>query len=332
MAKTSMSQRVLFPEGKQKKFFETVLKKICVNEIAKLCNVSERTIRDWRRERFSTNLASISTLCDKLKISIPRHIETRSRYWYSKKGASKGGRARFEKYGQVGGDTEYRKKKWFEWWEREGQHKKHPLLLPKSIKKPTRSDALAEFVGIMLGDGGISNYQIVVTLHAFDDREYGDFVTKLIAQLFEVPVRMRRSKRDKAIDYIVSRVELVRFCTEAIGLKKGNKIKQQIDIPEWIKRNDMHSVACLRGLVDTDGCVFTHRYKVGGKVYSYKKLLFTSRSEPLRLSVFHILRNLGINTRLDKGCDVHIDSVNDVKRYFQLVGSHNPKHLKRYGN
>jgi len=38
--------------------------------------------------------------------------------------------------------------------------------------------------------------------------------------------------------------------------------------------------------MDTDGCVFTHRYKSKGKWYSYKKLYFTSLSKPLLNSFF----------------------------------------------
>ena len=38
----------------------------------------------------------------------------------------------------------------------------------------------------------------------------------------------------------------------------------------------------------------------------------------------------GMNPRLSQDKDVRLDNVKDMQKYFQSVGSHNPKHLKRY--
>jgi hypothetical protein len=103
-----------------------------------------------------------------------------------------------------------------------------------------------------------------------------------------------------------------------------------MDIPDWIKNNEQYSIACVRGLVDTDGCVFIHRYKVNGKIYVYKKLAFTSYSDPLLCSVFAILKKNGLNPRLAQRRDVRLDSVNDMKKYFKIFSSHNLKILKQY--
>ena len=329
MTEQHTSKRASFPVGEQKQFLDAVLEKISLQEAAKICGLSERTIRDWRREKFSMDSDAFDILSRKTKMLFPTNVELKERYWYTTKGGHAGGKAIVAKYGRVGGEPENRKKKWFEWWAREGQYKPNSILVSKKIREPAYSEKLAELVGILLGDGGISDYQVTVTLHAVDDKEYGDFVTTLIKELFEVPVGIHRSKRAAVFNYVVSRTGLVLFL-EKIGLKRGNKVKHQVDIPDWIKRNREYSIACVRGLVDTDGCVFTHRYKVKGKPYAYKKLLFTSRSEPLRQSVFSILQNLGIRVRLDNGYDARIDSKEHMEKYFQIVGSHNPKHLKRY--
>ena len=330
MAEKINSKRVVFLKGKQRSFIDKILSKISIEEAAKFCNLSERTIRDWRREKFLMGYKALRILCDKSHLSLPRDVKLKNRYWYVKKGASMGGKALIRKYGKVLSDPERRKKKWYEWWEKEGKYKSHTIFnLPKPIKKPNFSKKLAEFVGIVLGDGGISQYQVTITLHAIDDRAYGNFVVKLIQELFKIPIGIYPSGRDAVIDYVVSRIELVRFL-EKIGLKQGNKVKQQVDIPEWIKRNKEYRIACVRGLVDTDGSVFIHRYKVKGKEYAYKKLLFTSHSELLRQSVFKILSGLGTRVRLDNGHNVCIDSKVDVAKYFEIIGSHNPKHLNRY--
>ena len=323
--------RVLFKKGKQKKFLDKILSKISINEAAEVCSLSERTIRDWRREKFLPQDRALRKLCQKTGISFPSNIELKDDYWYTVNGSSAGGFAVYKKYGRIGGDPEYRKKKWYEWWEQKGKYKHHPIInTALSIKKPRKSEQLAEFIGIVMGDGGITKRQITITLHSKDDKEYGKFVVALIKKLFDVPVGTYYYKVYHAINFIISRSELVKFCTEELGLKIGNKVKQQIDIPDWIKRNKQYAIACVRGLVDTDGSVFTHRYKVNGKWYKYKKLAFTSYSEPLRQSVFNILKENGLNPRLAQKRDVRLDSIKDMQTYFQLIGFHNSKHLKRY--
>ncbi|OGZ21702.1 MAG: hypothetical protein A3D46_00400 [Candidatus Nealsonbacteria bacterium RIFCSPHIGHO2_02_FULL_43_13] len=330
MAESFIYKRVVFSKGQQKCFLDRVIKKFSFDRVSLICSCSQRTIRDWRREKFLMDLSALNKICKALKTHLPANIELRDRYWYTIKGCSAGGNAVWKKYGRIGNDPEYRKRQWRKWWESEGQYHTSIINTPLSIKKPQKSQDLAEFVGIVLGDGGISNYQLTVTLCSKDEEAYSEFVIKLVKKLFDVPVAVLRREKCSTIDLIISRVNLVRFCVKRLGLKKGNKIKQQVDIPNWIKRNKKFSIACVRGLVDTDGSIFRHSYRVGGKMYSYKKISFTSRSEPLRKSVFVILRSLGLNARLTQSYDVRIDSIRDVKKYFKIFNSHNQKHLIRY--
>ncbi|MBI2038300.1 MAG: hypothetical protein HYT19_00045 [Candidatus Nealsonbacteria bacterium] len=331
MAVKLISKRAIFPMGEQKKFINSMIAKISIQKMAKICKISERTMRDWHREKFSVDLIALRKLCKHTNTQLPRNIEIKNRFWYAINNASAGGLAVFKKYGKIGGDPEHRKKKWHEWWEKKGKYKKHPVIgMTKSIKKPFFSKKLAEFVGIMLGDGSITKYQIVVTFCLRDEEKYSKFVANLIQKLFNAPIGIYYDKNAAAVDIIVSRIKLAKYCIDKIGLKSGNKIKNQVDIPDWIKKNEAYSIACVRGLVDTDGCVFTHKYKSNGKYYSYKKILFTSLSRPLRQSVFNILKNSGFNPRLAKQGDVCLDSSKDVQKYFQLFGFHNQKHLDRF--
>lgn len=42
----------------------------------------------------------------------------------------------------------------------------------------------------------------------------------------------------------------------SFGLKRGDKITNQVRIPEWIKQDSDFSKRCIRGLIDSDGCVY----------------------------------------------------------------------------
>ncbi len=111
----------------------------------------------------------------------------------------------------------------------------------------------------------------------------------------------------------------------------GNKVQQQVDVPSWIKKKKSYSVACLRGLIDTDGGIIKHRYTVGGKKYCYKKLSFINSSIPLVLFVLKMLKQLGMSPRITRnGKESRLDSQADMKKYFHIIGSSNPKHLNRW--
>ncbi len=199
----------------------------------------------------------------------------------------------------------------------------------KETKLPPRSVELARFIGIMLGDGGIrSKYQFTVSFNYKTDREFAEYVARLIKRLFNVGYKIIREKDNLGADIIVSSVGVVDFLLKQ-GLKAGNKIKNQIDIPAWIKKNKDFSKASVCGLVDTDGSLYCHRYKVNNKWYEYLKLDFTSCSKPLLRSVYAILSDLGIKSSL-KGVHITVSAKSDVNRYLATVGSSNTKFLYRW--
>jgi len=332
MAKMLISKRAIFPEQKQRKFILGAKKKLNLtwNQLAKMLNISTRNLIDWKNEKFSISLDAVKIISKKINIKVPRDIQIREPFWYVTKGARKGGLAVYKKYGRIGGDPEKRKKKWYEWWKQEGRFKPHPIInVSLPIKKPKESENLAEFFGIIIGDGGISKYQLVITLHKIDDLEYSKFVNNLIKKLFGIVPDIYYRQSYSVINITISRIKLVKFCVK-MGLKIGNKIQQGIDIPKWIKNNNQYKIACLKGLIDTDGSVIIHKYKSRGKYYTYKKIGFTSRSPYLLKSVSTILNDLNIRHRFMKKYDIRIEAQKDVERYFKIVGTHNPKHLKRY--
>ena len=53
------------------------------------------------------------------------------------------------------------------------------FLLPKKLADLSAFLRTLVFIGIVLGDGGVSDYQVTVTLHAVDDKEYGNYVVNL---------------------------------------------------------------------------------------------------------------------------------------------------------
>jgi len=52
------------------------------------------------------------------------------------------------------------------------------------VKLPSKSKRLAEFIGICIGDGCASKYQISITLNSIADRNYAPYVLNLSQSLF----------------------------------------------------------------------------------------------------------------------------------------------------
>lgn len=334
MAESNIPDRVIFRNrGQQRQFLLEARDNLNTDweDLAHVVGVHPRTVRQWVREKNRMSFVAANIITNKSGVQLPAGV--RGKKWSDHLAAigSSGGVARYKKYGRVALDEEYRQAQWLAWWNSKGKYLPSPLHnTPLPIKQAKKSERLAEFVGIVLGDGGISRLQLVITLHRFDDFAYSQFVRELIHDLFGVRPGIHRDRQFLADDIVVSRIKLVNYCIEKLGLKMGNKVRQQVDIPDWIKQKQEYLIACVRGLVDTDGCVFSHRYKVKGKQYIYKKLSFTSQSLPLKLSVYDCFEQLGLHPRLAQESDVRLESKASMQRYFEIVGSHNPKHLKRY--
>ena len=296
------------------------------NDFAKLLKIHPRTLRDWSKGIRSMSCQSAKLLSSKTNIPIPADAKIILWNEHLKNISVLGGEASYKKTGGFGGNEEKRQKGWEKWWETKGKFQSRDILLPKKISFPKKSVKLAEFVGIMMGDGGVSKYHISITLNSKTDKKYSIFVCSLIKSLFGVKPKTHKRKDSLALDIVVNRIKITVFCKN-IGLKIGNKLKQDLDIPEWVNKNTQYQIACIRGLFDTDGTFFKHKYTVKGKKYSYGKIGFSSRSPKLIASVHRILNNLCINAKINyNNTEVKIESIEGVQKYINTIGTSNHKH------
>jgi hypothetical protein len=202
------------------------------------------------------------------------------------------------------------------------------FIIRKKINYPKKSSQLAEFVGIILGDGCLpGNHQLTITFNRITDYGYSKYVCALIKRLFSVNFYIRDRKDSNGADIVVSSSNLVDFLLKQ-GLIFGNKVKNQVDIPKWIKEKMEYRLACLRGLMDTDGGLYLHKYTSNGKIYNYFKLCFTNCSKPLLNFVFTSLKRLNYKAYKKANCVV-IYAIDEVRRYFEEIGSHNQKNLNK---
>ncbi|MCF7907211.1 LAGLIDADG family homing endonuclease [Patescibacteria group bacterium] len=257
-------------------------------------------------------------------------------FWSASRAARKGGLKVVERHGNPGTPkgrvrggliSQQRRKKYPEFYRK--------CNLKKDISRPGNSTELAEFIGIILGDGGIgSDYQVVVTVHKENGRQYIGFICSLIKNLFKLTPAvycLQSPKSKKVVRITISSSNLVDFLL-ARGLKKGNKVKNQVGVPIWIKKNKKFSKSCLRGLIDTDGCVYGHRHNSHGYNHYNIGLAFTNKSIPLLDFVYNTLEIYNFSPKKQGGSSVRLYRKHEVLRYYQEIGFSNSYHSKRLKN
>ncbi len=332
LEKVIFNRRVIFKPGQQTQFLLSAKEQLGINwsEFARQINAHPRVLNDWKREAYSLPKTTADIITALSGVKLPNGVQIKEPYWYASSSGRIGGEHTYKKYGRVGGEPEHRKEKWREWW-KENDHKNNlgQYSSEKEINLPAPSEQLAELVGIILGDGGMTERQVTITLDSETDAEYTPYVVTLFKDLFGIPPRIYQKKNARAANITVSRTALVSFL-KGMGLHTGNKVQQQIGIPSWIRANAAFSRACLRGLMDTDGCIFMERHLIKGKAYEYPRLRFVNRSKPLITGTYEILKNEGFSPKIRGESALTLETRTDVIRYFSHIGTRNPKHAARF--
>lgn len=196
----------------------------------------------------------------------------------------------------------------------------------KVVKLPEPSAELAEFFGIMMGDGGINNpWQANITLNSVADAVYGKYVCSAIKNLFDISPMVFKCKGRQATKILISSITLVDFLVEK-GLMRGDKLKQGLCIPNWILSKKDYRIACVRGLIDTDGCLYIHKHTVSGKPYKNIGLCFCSHSPALIAQVSAIFEEFGIIPHSsNRGRSIYLYKASVVARYLEIFGTSNDR-------
>ncbi len=199
--------------------------------------------------------------------------------------------------------------------------KKEHYRNKKPVTLPSPCSDLAEFMGIMLGDGHRTDGQLIVTINARDDYGYIAYVQTLIRKLFNRDTGVQYRRSHNTADVYFGSVELVSYLA-TLGLTAKNKVKEQIDVPHWIQRNRSYGRRFIRGFFDTDGSI----YKMSNK--RAVQMSFSNRSKPLLDSVRIMLLELSYHP--SRATHVfYLSRKEDLQRYVSVIGFGNPKHSQR---
>jgi len=346
--------RAIIEKGEQARFLRAVKEKLGLTwrEVAELCRVSEPTIRDWVGERYNMSYEALLGLHRLSGVSLPSHIEVISEeerlHRAGKKtcellggnfGTPEGRRKGGERHNELYGCTltsEARAKGTQEQWRRRREHPeryrpafggKHDSTR-KEILTPQFSPLLAEMVGILLGDGSIKDTLVEVGLNKANEVEYAEFIAWLFKELFGLEASILPQSGRNVRTVQVCSVALVEYL-EGVGLHRGNKVEQQVGIPDWVFSSGDYTVACIRGLMDTDGGSWLRTERRLSPPGHYVTVCFGNHSRPLILGMWKMLKELGYRPRKYQKA-VDLNRQEEIRRYYREIGTSNEYHRRRF--
>ena len=215
--------------------------------------------------------------------------------------------------------------------------------LRRGLRIPKKSKGLAEFLGILTGDGYMNfypynnEYVVEIAGHSKDDLNYFKYLNVLILKLFNIEPK-KYIRKDQNSAYLRLRSKGVFYFLKKMGFVIGRK--GQINIPEWIKKDDLYMAYFIKGLVDTDGSLsLKKRYK--SKPY-YPVINISSKSKILLNIVSSWLRKRGFSywfgkeIKKDKRNDVitkiyrvELSGKKNLVNWIKFIGFSNYKHIKK---
>ncbi len=178
---------------------------------------------------------------------------------------------------------------------------------------------LAYVIGFAIGDGNLSNpNRRAVRLRITCDARYINFIHSFVVAIQKLLPTNKVSlinKKKTAIDiscYSNQWEKLLGWRWHA-----GSKHKQNVSIPFWIKNNRRFAIACLRGLFQTDGCLYNDR--------GYTMVNFVTVIPKLALQVKTMIEELGFEPKLYKIATPHLPKYTlrmsrDTQNFIDLIG------------
>ncbi|MBI2098831.1 LAGLIDADG family homing endonuclease [Candidatus Uhrbacteria bacterium] len=153
---------------------------------------------------------------------------------------------------------------------------------------------LAYIAGVALGDGNLSNPNGRATrLRITCDKKYKNIIKRICAAI-------QKLLPNNKVSLIKCKSNCINISCysnqweDLLGWKAlgGSKYKQKVSIPDWIIKNRNFSIACLRGLLETDGSIYKDR--------GYQMVNFVTIIPKLATNVMEIIADLGFKPRMYK--------------------------------
>lgn len=192
----------------------------------------------------------------------------------------------------------------------------------------------AEFYGILLGDGCIckfinhnrTHYAIIIDGNSKTDKKYYEYIKKLIFFIIKRKVNLHFRKNCNGIFIRFEAKNFAIFLNKHFNFPFGKKGKIKIN-NKFITSNLIKSV--LRGLFDTDGCLYFT--KNNSHLRYYPIIEISSHSSNMVSQLKNILTNLGFKVKISFYKDsIKLHGKQNVEKWMEEIGSNNPYKFSKF--
>lgn len=208
-------------------------------------------------------------------------------------------------------------------------------VLTYTIENHRLTPELAEFIGIVIGDGNLYRFprtgRVQITGHRELDWEYyNKHVLELINSIGNFNPKIKQYTRKAT--FTIDSLALYNLMKKRFGIPSGPKA-YIVCIPDAIMESDVSlRRAVLRGLFDTDGGVGFDKRTVYKK--PYVRVNFTTASIDLIQQISRTLKELAIPHSLHARPDasafqIQINGPRNVKKFVDSIGFANPRHTTK---
>ncbi len=193
------------------------------------------------------------------------------------------------------------------------------------------SKGLCEFIGAFIGDAFYNTYQsgkytIQFTGDAnLDDKYYTLTITPITKRLFGMKPYIQKKKNSLRVNF--QSKELFYMLKDRFEFPQGKKV-YSVKIPEEIiKAGKEYIYATIRGIFDTDGCIFFDKRALYKGPYPRVTLQIANKSLFLQLkSLLSEEFKLYTSERSDRKFYIEIYGHEQLQKWMLLIGFSNPRH------
>jgi hypothetical protein len=308
-----MERRVKFSKGEQKLFIQKAAKNFgSIKNLSEKINIPYSTLKKYTYELL---LMPENLYLKVISVSNLNKKEINVQYLPPNWGKSNAG-----KNGMKALELKYPKK--IDEWRGKGV-RRFVISNLKEIKKINIDEKMAEFFGVYLGDGTLTKYFIRIAGDSRYDLPYFNYLNILVGDIFGLVGSITKNKVTNNLYFTLYSKKVCDFFNKELGIKYGDKLRNNTLIPFIFLKNEILYLACLRGLVDTDGCI-----SMRGDSFSVS---FYSKNPNLINQIRQMEENQRIFSYISKNIDeIGTNSKDKVINYFKKVGSSNLRHIVRF--
>jgi len=221
--------------------------------------------------------------------------------------------------------------------------KKRKIGLPKKI-----TTDLAYLCGVFAGDGSLNyrknknEYSLKCVGNPLDEKSfYHKIIYPKFKKTFGVSLKIKEQDLQTTYGFVLYSKEIYSYLTSTIGLPSGVKYGS-LHIPAAFHSRKELTIAFIKGVFDTDGCVsFKRRYT---SIPYYPVISLASKSRAFVQEIAHFLRDFGLkpvllldyrinDSRMLNGFTIintiELNGEDNLKTWIHTIGFNSPKHLKK---